>query len=64
MSEEKVLLDLLNSYLAIEALLESRYISETTRHRAVENLKRLNEELSKYLEERELETNPETSKAA
>lgn len=50
---EKSFAELLNAYIALEALLGSRYISAETRQRAYETLKILNQQLALLLEEEE-----------
>ena len=46
---ERCLSELLNAYLAIEALLGSKYISDDTRTKAYETLKLLNQQLAELL---------------
>jgi hypothetical protein len=48
---DKPLLELLNSYLAIEGLLQSRLITEDTRRKAYLALKTLNQQFSQALDD-------------
>jgi hypothetical protein len=48
-ASEKSLTELLNSYLAIESLLTSRYTSSETRQTALNALRQLNEQFAKML---------------
>jgi len=50
---EKSFSELLNAYLAIESLLESRFVAEDTRKRAYEALQTLNQQLSELMDERQ-----------
>ncbi|MGZ4813891.1 MAG: hypothetical protein ACXVZV_00675 [Terriglobales bacterium] len=56
--QEKSFSELLNAYLAIEALLGSRYTSDDTRKRAYETLKLLNQQLAQLLELEEEKSQP------
>ena len=52
---KKSLVDLLNSYLAIEGILNSRVLSDETKQKAYEALKLLDEQFSEIIGEHENE---------
>jgi hypothetical protein len=56
---DKSLLDLLNSYLAIESLLNNRYISTDTKEKALRALHQLNEQFLSIINSKQEE--PEKS---
>ena len=51
MHDKKSLVDLLNSYLAIEGILNSRVFSEDTKQKAYIALKLLNEQFAEIMED-------------
>ena len=61
---EKSFVDLLNAYLAVESLLNSRYISFDTRERALHTLRNLNEQFADLLRQHDQNDEGSNSQAA